>query len=147
MIYEDYETIWSKIRSLEKKLFKLIDKRDELFENTQPKTTKYDKELVDGKNPVNIMENYLIEKEFLNERIDLLNQTLDDWYQVLKRKRDELKQSKNLYDKMYYYFCIERLSIHKISYLMNYSESQVYRKLKKMGIEVKMQKNAKKNTI
>lgn len=144
MIYEEYETIWSKIRALEKKLFRLIDKRDELFENTQPKTTKYDKELVDGKQISNIMEIYVIEKEYLNERIDLLNQTLDDWYQVLKRKRDELKQSKNLYDKMYYYFCIERLSIHKISYLMNYSESQIYRKLEKMGINVKDAKKCEK---
>ena len=147
MIYEEYETIWNKIRLLEKKLANLIDKRNELFENTQPKTTKYDKELVDGKQITNMMETYIIEKEYLSERIDLLNQTLDDWYQVLKRKRDELKQSKNLYDKMYYYFCIERLSIRKISYLMNYSESQVYRKLKTMNIEVKMRKNAKNNTL
>lgn len=147
MIYEEYESIWYTIRKKEKELFELINKRDELFLYTQPKSSKFDKEKVDGKNPTNMMEQYVIQKEYLNERIMQLNITLDDIYQVLKRKRDELRQSKNTYDRIYYYYCIERLSIFKVSCLMNYSESQIYRKLKNMGIEVKMRKNAKKNDI
>lgn len=137
MIYEEYEAIWSKIRKIEKELFELINKRDDLFLKTQPKSIKLDKELVDGKITKDIMEEYVIEKEYLNERIIQLNITLDDRYQVLKRKRDELRQSKHPYDRIYVYFCIERLSIKKISYLMCYSESQIYRKLEKMGIKVK----------
>ena len=147
MIFEEYEIVWIKIRKIEKELFEYIEKRDILFEKTQPKSPKLDKEMVDGKNPTNLMEQYMIQKEYLNEKINQCNTALDDLYQVLKRKRDELKLSKNLYDKIYYYYCIERLSIYKISYLMSYSESQIYRKLKKMGIEVKMQKNAKKNSV
>lgn len=147
MIYEEYESIWNTIRKKEKELFDLINKRDELFLYTQPKSSKFDKEKVDGKKTANMMEEYVIQKEYLNERIMQLNITLDDIYQVLKRKRDELKQSKNIYDRIYYYYCIERLSIFKVSCLMNYSESQIYRKLKNMGIEVKMRKNAKKIDI
>lgn len=137
MIYEEYEAIWSKIRKIEKELFDLINKRDELFDMTQPKSSKFDKEIVDGKNPINSMEQYVIQKEYLNEKINQLNQTLDDRYQILKRKRDELRQSKNIYDRIYIYYCIERLSIIKISYLTNYSQSQIYRKLEKMNINVK----------
>ena len=147
MIYEEYEAIWSKIHKLEEELFKYIDKRNELFDKTQPKSAAMDKIMVDGKNPANMMEQYVIQKEYLNEKINQLNTTLDDLYQVLKRKRDELKQSKNTYDRIYYYYCIERLNIYKVSCLMNYSESQIYRKLKKMGINVKMQKNAKKTIL
>ncbi len=147
MIYEDYESIWNKIRKLEEDLFKAISKRDELFDKTQPKSPKLDKEKVDGMNPTNMMDTYVIQKEYLNEKINHLNQTLDDMYQVLRRKREELRLSKNPYDKIYNYYCIERLSIYKISCLMNYSDSQIYRKLKKMGIEVKMQKNAKKTML
>ena len=147
MIYEEYETIWSKIRKLEEELFKLINKRDELFDKTQPKSLKFNKEKVDSKNTTNMMEQYVIQKEYLNTRINQLNQTLDDMYQVLRRKREELRLSKNPYDRIYTYYSIERLSIYKISYLMNYSESQIYRKLKNMGIDVKTLKNAKKNNI
>jgi len=137
MIYEEYEAIWSRIRKIEKELFDLINKRDELFNITQPKSSKFDKEIVDGKNPINTMEQYVIQKEYMNEKINQLNQTLDDRYQILRRKRDELRQSKNIYDRIYVYYCIERLSIVKISYLTNYSQSQIYRKLEKMSINVK----------
>jgi Trm5-related predicted tRNA methylase len=137
MIYEEYESIWNTIRKKEKELFELINKRDELFLTTQPRSNKFDKEKVDSKTTRNMMEEYVIQKEYLNERIMQLNITLDDIYQVLKRKRDELRQSKNVYDRIYYYFCIERLTIYKISNLTNYSQSQVYRKLEKMGVKVK----------
>lgn len=137
MIYEEYEAIWSKIRKIEKELFDLINKRDELFDMTQPKSSKFDKEIVDGKNPINTIEQYVVQKEYMNEKIAQLNQTLDDRYQILRRKRDELRQSKNIYDRIYVYYCIERLSIVKISYLTNYSQSQIYRKLEKMNINVK----------
>ena len=147
MIYEEYEDIWNTIRKKEKELFELINKREELFLKTQPKSSKFDKEKVDSKSTRNMMEEYVIQQEYFNDRIMQLNITLDDIYQVLKRKRDELKQSKNTYDRIYYYYCIERLNIYKVSCLMNYSESQIYRKLKSMGIDVKMQKNAKKIDI
>lgn len=143
MIYEEYESIWNTIRKKEKELFELINKRDELFLKTQPKASKFDKEKVDGKNPTNMMEQYVIQKEYLNERIMQLNITLDDIYQVLKRKRDELKQSKNIYDRIYYYRIIERLSMHKIASLIGYSKEQTYRYFKK----IKMTQNDTKNGV
>lgn len=132
MIYEEYEAIWSRIRKIEKELFDLINKRDDLFSMTQPKSATMDKEMVDGKNPVNTMEEYVIQKEFLNEKINQLNQTLDDRYQILKRKREELKLSKNIYDRIYYLRGIERLSVYRISVIIGYSKEQTYRYLRKM---------------
>ena len=132
MIYEEYEAIWSRIRKIEKELFDLINKRDELFSMTQPKSATMDKEMVDGKNPINTMEEYVIQKEFLNEKINQLNQTLDDRYQILKRKREELKLSKNIYDRIYYLRGIERLSVYRISVIIGYSKEQTYRYLRKM---------------
>ena len=143
MIYEEYESIWNTIRKKEEELFKLINKRDELFLKTQPKSSKFDKEKVDSKSTRNMMEEYVIQKEYLNERIMQLNITLDDIYQVLKRKRDELKQSKNIYDRIYYYRIIERLSMYKIASLIGYSKEQTYRYFKK----IKMTQNDTKNGV
>ena len=142
MIYEEYETIWNKIRKQEKKLFNLIAKRDELFEKTQPQSSKFDKVLVDGKNPTNTLENYIIEKEYLNEKINQLNTTLDDLYQVLKRKREELRLSKHIDDRIYYYRFIERLSVYKIGSLIGYEKTQIYRHLKIIAKKCNMQQNA-----
>ena len=140
MIYEEYEAIWCKIRKLEKELFKLIDKRGELFDKTQPKSANMDKVMVDGKNPSNMMEQYVMQKEYLNEKIEQLNITLDDWYQALKRKREELRLSKNLYDRIYNYRYIERLSIFKIAKLINYSERQTRRHIENIEKNIKCPK-------
>ena len=137
MIYEDYEAIWNKIRKQEKKLFKLIEKRAELFDKTQPKTTQYDKEVVDGKKQTNIQEQYVIQQEYLTQKINQLNTTLDDLYQVLKRKREELKLSKNIYDRIYYYREIEKLSMYKIASLIGYSKEQTYRYYRKIKNDTK----------
>ena len=143
MIYEEYESIWNTIRKKEEELFELINKREELFLKTQPKSSKFDKEKVDSKATRNMMEEYVIQKEYLNERIMQLNITLDDIYQVLKRKRDELRQSKNIYDRIYYYRIIERLSMYKIATLIGYSKEQTYRYFKK----IKMTQNDTNNGV
>ncbi|MBQ4031329.1 MAG: hypothetical protein II625_06210 [Bacilli bacterium] len=130
MIYEEYEAIWSKIRKIEKELFDLINKRDELFDMTQPKSSKFDKEIVDGKNPINTIEQYVIQKEYMNEKINQLNQTLDDRYQILRRKRDELKLSLNIYDKIYYLRIVEKLSPKRMAYLIPCDISTLYKKIK-----------------
>ena len=130
MIYEEYEAIWSKIRKIEKELFDLINKRDELFDMTQPKSSKFDKEIVDGKNPINSMEQYMIQKEYMNEKIAQLNQTLDDRYQILRRKRDELRQSKNIYDRIYYYRLIEKIPCKRVALLIPCDISTLYKKIK-----------------
>lgn len=140
MIYEEYEAMWSKIRNKEKELFNLIVKRDELFEKTQPKSPKLDKELVDGKNPTNMMEHYVIETEYYDIKINQFNHTLDDMYQILSRKRKELQLSKNLYDRIYNYRYIERLSIKKIAKLVHYSERQTRRHLDNIEKKLKCPK-------
>lgn len=132
MIFEEYESTWEKIRKKEKKLIELINKREELFDKTQPQGTKYDKELVDGKNPKNIIEEYIIQKEYMNEKINQLNTTLDDMYQILKRKREELKLSRNLYDRIYYLNYIEKLNTQKIANMIGYDRTSIWRHLKRI---------------
>ena len=132
MIYEEYEAMLSKIRKLEKELMELNNRKEDLFYQTQPKSSPTDKIIVDGHNPINTMEKYVIEKEYLTERINQLNELLDYRYPALNRKREELKLSKNLYDRIYYYRFIERLSVFKIGLLIGYSKEQTYRYLKKL---------------
>lgn len=141
MIYTEYEKMWVVIRKQEKELFELINKRDELFTKTQPKATTLDKEIVDGNNPSNMMDNYVIQEEYYTMRIEQLQQSLDDRYQALKRKREELKLSKNICDRIYYLKNIEKLNVFKISILVNYSKEQVYRYLRKMNKNNKMTQN------
>lgn len=133
MIYEEYEAIWSKIRKIEKELFELINKRDELFSMTQPKSSQFDKEIVDGRNPKNAIEEYVIKKERYQERIEQLNLMLDDWTQVLRRKREELQLSRNIFDRVYYLRVVERITPEKIAYLIPCDTSTVYKTMKSIS--------------
>ena len=142
MIYIEYEEMWGKIRLLEKECNKLINKREMLFNETQPKAAKLDALKVDGNNPSNMFEKYVIEIDELNRKINNINKTLDDRYILLKRKRDELKASKNTYDRIYVYRYFERLSVFKIGILMGYEKTQIYRYLKKINKNANMQQNA-----
>lgn len=135
MIYEEYEAIWSRIRKIEKELFDLINKRDELFSMTQPKSATMDKEMVDGKNPVNTMEEYVIQKEYYQERIEQLNIMLDDWGQVLRRKREELQLSRNIYDRIYYLRIVEKILPERIATYIPCDTSNVYKIMKNIGIK------------
>ena len=132
MLYAEYEKMWGIIRKLEKELFDLINERDELFIKTQPKAAVMDKEKVDISFKNNMMENYVIKQEYFNRRIEQLQQSLDDRYQALNRKREELRLSKNMYDRIYYLKYIEKLSTFKIANISGYDRTSVWRHLKKI---------------
>ena len=76
------------------------------------------------------------------EKIRQLNKTLDDRYLILRRKREELKLSKHIDDRIYTLRYIERLSVFKIALIVGYDRSQVYRKLKKIEKKTNMPQNA-----
>lgn len=132
MLYVDYEKMWEVIRKQEKEYFDLINDRDELFTKTQPKATTFDKELVDSSHNSNMLETYVIKEEQITTRINQLNKSIDDRYQALNRKREELRLSKNIYDRIYYLKYVERLSIYKIAALVGYERTSVWRHLKKI---------------
>lgn len=132
MLYIDYEKMWEVIRKQEKELFELMNARDELFTMTQPKATKFDKELVDSSHQSNTLETYVVKEEQCTLRINQLNKSIDDRYQALNRKREELRLSKNIYDRIYYLKYIEKMNIYKIAILVGYERTSVWRHLKKI---------------
>lgn len=142
MLYIEYEDIWDKIRVKEKEILNLINQREDLFNTTQPKASKLDSLKVDGASPVNAFDEYVIKIDELNTKIDNINKSLDDRYILLKRKRDELKASKNIYDRIYVYRYIERLPVFKIGMMVGYEKTQVYRYLKIIKKNINMQQNA-----
>jgi hypothetical protein len=112
MIYLDYENMWNNIKVLEKKCMELINARDFLYDY------------------VDSDEKIEQERKKYDNKIKNINKTLDERYILLNRKRSELKQSKNIYDVVYVYRYIERMSVHNISIRANYSRQQIYRFLK-----------------
>lgn len=139
MIYQEYEHCLYRYKECSKKYDRLLLEALEIFTKTQIQAINYDKDTVTGGQiSSNTLENYILDKEKsdIDNRIIKTKQILDERYRLLKEKEDELRKSQDLDDKIYWMRCFEHSKLHKIASQLSYSESQVSRRLRKMGLDV-----------
>lgn len=132
MIYITYNEYKNKYYETQQRYNETLNEKEELFAITQPKATKFDTERVAGGNPVNTFDEYLIQKErkSIDQRLEEIKSILDDRERLVKLKEEELRASNNIQDMIYKYRYLDRLTIEKITRLVNYSRPQVFRILK-----------------
>ena len=73
MLYMVYERFKADFLEAQEVYKQILDKKDELFNMTQPKSTRYDKERVSGGENVNSFEKYMILKERTDRKSTRLN--------------------------------------------------------------------------
>ena len=131
MIYLEYERFKVKYLEIQNKYNEILTEKENLFTKTQPNAIRYDKESVQGGQPVNGFDEYLIEKESkrIDERLREARQLLDDREKLLRLKEDELRKSRDIINKIYVLKYIDGMHPKKIADSLNYSRSQVYRML------------------
>lgn len=136
-VYLEYESYKQKLYAAQNKFDKLLKRKEELFDMTQP-TSPGMGEKVSGGSPRNRFDSYLIQKEEenLDDLIDEARDILEDRVILLESKLEELKASKNLYDKIYYYRYVENYKINRIAKMVGYSEPQTYRILDKIKRQI-----------
>lgn len=132
MLYEEYELYKNKYYEAQKKYNEILSEKEELFARTQPKSTSYDKEFVNGGKPSNNFDNYLVKKEKkqIDQRLEEARSILEDRKKLLELKEEELRLSKNWLDIIYIYYYIEKLSARKIEKRIPFSKTEICRKLK-----------------
>lgn len=132
MLYVTYEQFKLKYYETQKQYNEILNEKEQLFLKTQPKATKFDKEKVTGGVSTNTFDEYLIEKERkqIDERLEEVKIILEDRRHLLELKKEELKHSTNIQDKIYYYKYIDKMRVEKIGRLVGYGEAQVYRVLR-----------------
>ena len=132
MLYITYEQFKVRYYETQKQYNEILNEKEHLFLKTQPKATKFDKERVSGGVKTNTFDEYLLEKERkqIDERLEEVKSILEDRKRLLHLKEEELKHSKNIHDKIYYYRYIDKLNIDKLCRLVSYSRPQVYRILR-----------------
>lgn len=132
LLYVQYEEYKNKYYEVQRKYDEILGEKEKLFVRTQPKAIKFDKEKVSGGSPVNAFDEYLImkEKKNIDQRLDEIKSILDDRARLVNLKEEELRASNNVQDKIYKYRYLDRLTVEKITRLVNYSRPQVFRILK-----------------
>ena len=146
MLYIEYETYKNKLYNAQQDFDSVLSEQERLFSKTQPQSTDFSKEPTSGGNQDSPFDNYLIVKEY--KKIDLrlaeARSILNDRERLTNFKLEELLKSKDVYDKIYVCKYIDGLKNYQIAKRVNYSEAQIYRKLKIIRKNIKMIENDRK---
>ena len=141
MLYVEYEKYLNRFKTTQAKVDEILTEKEAIFLKTQTQGIRYDLEKITGGAYTNIFESYVIdlEKKKIDERLQEAKSLLEERKMLLDMKERELRNSKELYDKIYRMRYIDNLSPYNIGERIGYSTSQVYRILDKIN---KILKNA-----
>ena len=121
-------------KNLEEKLLQLVSLKANLYNLTQPKSPIYDDVKILDKNIRDKFGDYIdtLESMNVNERIELLNGTIENCKKLIKNKEDDLKNSFNLEDKVYFLKFVQNKNNNEIMKDLCYQRTVVYNIVKKI---------------
>ncbi len=143
-LYEEHYEIFKKYKEAKKNYDKKLEKKALLILQTQPRAIDTSKEKINGGTFVNKFEEFVKQLEKLDPELQKARNERDLQEYFLKKKVIELKNSKEIKDKIYYYKYVERLKVRHIPCKVNYSKRQVYRYLEEIEESLKMAQNGTK---
>lgn len=147
MIYPDYEKTKSKFYNLQRRFAQLMMDKERIYTNTLPSGIRYDKDIVQT-SPTVQLENYVAELDEIEKKISQVRDLAKDWEILLSVKERELRQSKEIPDRIYVMRYLDRWGMSRISQNISYSKRQVYRILTKIDKTVeKMSQNVTNDVV
>ncbi len=144
MIYLEYEQYKARYRFLQERFEKVLLEKEILFTRTLPNAIRYDRDQVQTSIDGNVLDDYVIslEEQKIDETLDHIRTSLKDWQILIDLKENELRKSKDKYDRVYLLRFIDGVGINRIAREMSYSRAQIYRILRQ--IERKIPKHETK---
>ena len=134
MVYKEYQDAVAAKKLSELEYQKVLSEKESLFQMTQPRSSRVDQEKVTTSNSGTSFDAYLVEKERrrIDERLEEAKAILDARAEVVEVKRLELYESKEPLDVVFRLRWLEGMSPTSISAAIHYSESQVYRFMRRI---------------
>lgn len=129
MVWVEYQRLKAEYDRSQGHLTALLNKQEEIFWKTQPAAIRYDKDKVQT-SPSDHITDLLVKSADLDKLIETARKTVDERQHLLMLKKKELRQSRDIEDKIYTLYFIDRMSVNKIAYCIGYSKRQVYRIIK-----------------
>ena len=139
MVYLDYELLKTKYLETLERYDEIIGEKETLWQITQPKAIQTDKEKVDGGGQSNPFDTYLIKKEqqHIDEKLMEIKSVLKERKELLKIMEEDLRNSKALHDRIYRMRYLDHWRVTLIAQRVGYSESQIYRILEMIDLQIK----------
>lgn len=131
MVYPEYEKTKSRFYDSQRRFATLLMEKERIFASTLPSGIRYDKDVVQV-TPSDPMERYVGDLEDIENKLSQVRDAVKDWEILLSVKERELRESKEIPDKVYSMRYLDKMSVGKIAYIISYSKRQVFRILKKI---------------
>ena len=110
----------------------LKEKREMYFNMTRPGTMDYSKDNVQGGVHKDLMTEYVIKIEKIDNEIEMLESEIDVLNKYLKKMEQCLRSMKGSMEKIFVARYIDDKSVNQIMHIVNYSKSSVYRELQRI---------------
>lgn len=139
MLYLEYEKAKANVIRAQVIFENALLEKERLFTMTQPKAITYDKDTVQTSPNGDILDRYVIalEEEKIEEKLRPYRKLLFDRISLLDAKEIFLRKSPDIFDKIYVYRYLDGMSIKGIAKTLNFSKSQIYRKLQSINKRIK----------
>lgn len=130
-----YERAKSKYMTAQNAYRAAVDKKEFLFQRTQPQAIQIKADPVMGSGDSNPLEQYMIEKD----RLQIDTVITEAWELLRERERilavaeRDLRGSIGLFDRIYVARYLDGLEVDHIAKRLHYSRSQVYRILERIA--------------
>ena len=135
MIFSEYEKAKKQLENTLGIIEEILEEKEQLFTKTQPIAVSYDKPKVKkSTSSKNSLDDYVINLEIkkIEERLLKAKSILAEREKILEHYERKLRKSTDKLDIIYLMRYIDKASIDKIAWNLNYSKSQVYRLLDKI---------------
>lgn len=140
-VYVDYVILKTAYNESLRNLKDALDKQEEAFTRTLPSAIRYDlQKVLHSPSTTSPLDDYVMDNEYLEQKIRQARVILIQRKEMLELKAQELKQSKNIDDRIFWLKYVELLTVESIAIRMNYSEGNIYYHLGKIKHELRKNK-------
>lgn len=132
-MYIEYNELLKQFKKAERNYNEALEKKSKLILSVMPGAVKPKEVMVTiNTSPDTNLINYTSEIDEVDKLINQSRNTRDMLNYELKKKLNQMKDSGDVYDKIYIYRWIEHKSVYKFYRLVGYSRPQVYRFISEM---------------
>ena len=134
MVYPEYERLKESYERMQSVCDSILREKEKYFTKTQPNAIQYDKLGVSGGEHSNGFDEYLdkCKEHKIDERLNEAISMLQARGELLRLKKIELRDSKDINDIIYVMKFLDYAKPSTIAMALNYSESQIYRIIEKI---------------
>lgn len=146
-LFVEYEKLKKEVNNAKKDYDKALERKALYAYSILPGSSKIDNSQLKIKTTSDNFLEYTIKIEEIEKEIEIRKNLADVLTYRLKLKLLDLRESKEILDKIYVYRYVDNMKVRYICIKTNYSKTQVYRLLEEIRKKTKMGQNGKKFVV